>query len=166
EPEEGATRRRSRADPARPRRVPARRVGRAHQFRSGRAGSGRELGHPRRRGRNVSERPLGDGAALERRSDRLRAQPRQAHFAQGPDGDVSMKIALLAGVTASVSTAAVAQTYERTQTGIVVTPAQGPEGAVRLQVYGDEIIRISATPTKELNLPQSLMVIARPMSGN
>src|SRR5437763_2688548 len=77
-----------------------------------------------------------------------------------------MKIALFAAAMASVSTAALAQTYQRTDTGIVVTPAQGPEAAVRLQVYGDEIIRVSATPTKELNLPQSLMVTAKPMTGN
>ena len=56
-----------------------------------------------------------------------------------------MKIALLAAALASVSTAALAQTYQRTDTGIVVTPAQGPEGAVRLQVYGDEIIRVTSS---------------------
>src|SRR5207302_4826336 len=129
------------------------------------ASSGRELGHPRRRGRNVPERPVGYGAPLERRSDRLRAQPRQADFAQGADGDISMKIALLAGAMASVSTAALAQTYQRTDTGIVVTPAQGPEGAGRLQAYGDEIIRVSATPTRDVDLPSTVMVTATPLTG-
>src|SRR5438105_14055126 len=75
-----------------------------------------------------------------------------------------MRIALFAAAMASVSTAALAQTYQRTDTGIVVTPAQGPQGAVRLQVYGDEIIRVSSTPTKDLNLPQSLMVTAKPQT--
>jgi alpha-D-xyloside xylohydrolase len=63
---------------------------------------------------------------------------------------------------ASISSGALAQSYQRTDTGIVVTPAQGPEAAVRLQVYGDSIIRVSASPTKDLALPQSLMVTAKP----
>src|SRR5438270_6441970 len=73
-----------------------------------------------------------------------------------------MKIALFAAAMASVSTAALAQTYQRTNTGIVVTPAQGPEAAVRLQIYGDDIIRVSSTPSKDLSLPPSLMVTAKP----
>ena len=48
-----------------------------------------------------------------------------------------MRISFLAAAMACVSSAALAQTYQRTDTGIVVTPARGPEGAVRLQVYGD-----------------------------
>ncbi|MEA3057549.1 MAG: alpha-D-xyloside xylohydrolase, partial [Sphingomonadales bacterium] len=76
-----------------------------------------------------------------------------------------MKIALFAAAMAGVSSAALAQSYQRIDTGIVVTPAQGPEAAVRLQVYGDEIIRVSATPTRDLGLPPSLMVTARPVSG-
>jgi alpha-D-xyloside xylohydrolase len=77
-----------------------------------------------------------------------------------------MRFALLAAALASVSTGALAQSYQRTDTGIIVTPAGRPQAAVRLQVYGDEIIRVSSTPTKELNLPQSLMVVAKPMTGN
>src|SRR5688572_17192739 len=48
-------------------------------------------------------------------------------------------------------------TFRRTDTGIVVTPAQGPEAAVRLQVYGDGIIRVTSAPTRDLDLPASLM---------
>src|SRR5881409_3533083 len=77
-----------------------------------------------------------------------------------------MRISIVAAVMAGVSTAALAQSYQRTDTGIVVTPAQSPEAAVRLQVYGDEIIRVSSTPGKDLSVPQSLMVTARPMTGN
>ena len=40
-----------------------------------------------------------------------------------------MKIALFAAAMAGVSTAALAQTYQRTDAGIVVTPAQGPQAA-------------------------------------
>jgi alpha-D-xyloside xylohydrolase len=77
-----------------------------------------------------------------------------------------MRLALLAATMASVSTGVLAQSYQRTDTGIIVTPAGRPQAAVRLQVYGDEIIRVSSTPTKDLNLPQSLMVVAKPMTGN
>src|SRR3982751_2546578 len=77
-----------------------------------------------------------------------------------------MTIALFAAAMASASTAALAQTYQRTDTGIVVTPAQGPEAAVRLQGYGDEITRVSPIPPRDLTPPQSLMVIAKPMTGN
>src|SRR5437764_5203856 len=77
-----------------------------------------------------------------------------------------MKIALFAAAMASVSTAALAQTYQRTDAGIVVTPAQGPQAAVRLQVYGDEIIRVTSTPTPNADLPPSLMVTAKPLTGS
>jgi alpha-D-xyloside xylohydrolase len=71
--------------------------------------------------------------------------------------------AIAAALLVSASASAFAQgAYQRTPTGIVVTPAQGPEAAVRLEVYGDEIIRVSSAPTRDLNLPTSLMVTARP----
>ena len=64
----------------------------------------------------------------------------------------------------SASSSALAEgSYRRTDTGIIVTPDQGPEKAVRLQVYGDEIIRVTSTPTAELDLPPSVMVTARPV---
>ncbi len=77
-----------------------------------------------------------------------------------------MRLALLALALSSVSTGTLAQTYQRTDSGIVVTPASRPQAAVRLEVYGDAIIRVSSTPTKALDLPQSLMVTARPTIGN
>jgi alpha-D-xyloside xylohydrolase len=54
--------------------------------------------------------------------------------------------------------------WQRTDTGVIVTPEQGPEKAVRLQVYGDGIIRVSSASSAELNLPASLMVIAKPVA--
>ena len=63
----------------------------------------------------------------------------------------------------SVSATALAQgTWRRTDSGIIVTPAQGPEAAVRLQLYGDRIVRVTAAPTADLDLPQSYMVVAKP----
>jgi alpha-D-xyloside xylohydrolase len=67
--------------------------------------------------------------------------------------------------SAFAGSAAEAQSYQRTESGIVVMPASGPEAAVRLQVYGDEIIRVTSAPTRDLNLPASLMVTAKPISG-
>ena len=55
--------------------------------------------------------------------------------------------------------------FRRTADGVVVTPAAGPEGAVRLQVYGDRIVRVTTSPTREIEAPDSLMVIAEPAAG-
>ena len=77
-----------------------------------------------------------------------------------------MRLTLLAAAMASVSSGALGQSYQRTDTGIVVSPAQGPAAAVRLQVYGDEIVRVSSMPTKDLGFPQSLMVTAKAIAGN
>jgi len=71
-------------------------------------------------------------------------------------------LALLAGVGAS---AAAAQSYQRTDTGVVVTPARGPEAAVRLKVYADGIIRVTSLPAPGAALPPSLMVIAKPATS-
>ena len=64
------------------------------------------------------------------------------------------------------SSAALAEgSYRRTDTGIVVTPDQGPEKAVRLQVYGEDIIRVTSAPTADVDLPASLMVTAKPVAN-
>jgi alpha-D-xyloside xylohydrolase len=76
-----------------------------------------------------------------------------------------MKLGVIAFALAGISSVAFAQSYHRTETGIVVTPAQGSEKAVRLQVYGDELIRVTGAPTADLNLPPSLMVVAKPVAG-
>ena len=44
--------------------------------------------------------------------------------------------------------------------GVEVTPNTGP--AVRLQVYGDRIIRVTRSATGKFDLPPSLAVTARP----
>ena len=55
--------------------------------------------------------------------------------------------------------------YEKTADGVVVTPASGPAKRVRLQVMGDRIIHVTAAPDSNLDLPTSLMVIAKPQAG-
>ena len=63
----------------------------------------------------------------------------------------------------SASGTALAQgSWRKTETGIVVTPASGPEAVVRLQLYGDRIVRVTSAPTADLALPPSYMVNAKP----
>ena len=74
-----------------------------------------------------------------------------------------MRLSLIACLLGGVGSIAAAQSVERTETGIVVHPAQGP--AVRLQVYGDGIIRVTKVPTGALDTPPSLMVRAKPLAN-
>jgi alpha-D-xyloside xylohydrolase len=75
------------------------------------------------------------------------------------------RLALAFLLASTVAEALAAGGYRRTETGILVTPAEGPEKAVRLQVYGDQIIRVTATPTREQDLPASYTVVAQPQPG-
>lgn len=54
--------------------------------------------------------------------------------------------------------------FERTADGIIVTPTEGPAKRVRLQVMSDRIVRVTAVPVEGLQLPESLMVVAKPAS--
>src|SRR3990170_3780554 len=72
----------------------------------------------------------------------------------------------LAALLAGTSSAALAEgAWRTTETGVVVAPEQGPERAVRLQVYGDGLIRVTAVPTAEIEVPGSLMVTAQPQAS-
>ena len=68
--------------------------------------------------------------------------------------------ALIAALMISASSAALAEpAWQKTPTGIVVTPQAGPAKSVRLQLYGDRIVRVTegaAEPDK------SIAVIAAP----
>jgi len=55
--------------------------------------------------------------------------------------------------------------WQRTATGLVVHPASGPEAEVRLTVYGDRIVRVTALPSADVEPAQSLMVTAQPAHG-
>jgi len=64
----------------------------------------------------------------------------------------------------SASSAALAAgSYRKIDNGVIVTPDSGPEKAVRLMVYGDRIIRVTATPDGKFDLSPSLTVTARPL---
>ena len=60
-----------------------------------------------------------------------------------------MSLRLVSGLAlaAALASAAHAGTVQRTADGVIVTPDRGAEKAVRLQVYGDELIRVTETPT-------------------
>jgi alpha-D-xyloside xylohydrolase len=60
---------------------------------------------------------------------------------------------------------ALAQSWKQASDGIIVSPTTGAEKTVRLQVYGDGIIRITSSPVADLPQVQSLMVTARPLSS-
>jgi len=66
---------------------------------------------------------------------------------------------LLAGTSAG---AAFASDVQRIDHGVVVTPDSGPAKRVRVLVYGDDRFRVTAVPGTTLDLPESLMVTARP----
>lgn len=55
-----------------------------------------------------------------------------------------------------------AAAYERTTAGIIVTPQDGAARRVRLQVYGPDIIRVTAVAGSDFTLPPSLQVVAQP----
>jgi len=79
---------------------------------------------------------------------------------------VGLSRAIVIGIAGLVSASAApghSGSWTRIPAGILVTPAHGPKAAVRLQVYGDALIRVGATPTRALDLPQSLMVRAQPV---
>jgi alpha-D-xyloside xylohydrolase len=76
-----------------------------------------------------------------------------------------MKLRRLTLALLAASSSAGSQSYQRTDTGIIVVPAQRPDSIVRLQAYGDGIIRVTEAPTKNLGLPRSLMVVAKPTAA-
>lgn len=58
------------------------------------------------------------------------------------------------------SAALAAPSWQRTPTGIIVTPRSGPEKAVRLEVYGDRIVRVTESADASAATMHSLAVIA------
>jgi alpha-D-xyloside xylohydrolase len=75
----------------------------------------------------------------------------------------AIRIAGAALMVGASSAALATGSYRKTDSGIIVTPDHGPEKAVRLQVYGDRIIRVTSTPDGQFNLPPSLVVTAQPL---
>ena len=72
---------------------------------------------------------------------------------------------IAAALLASASSAALAEgSWQATDSGVVVTPDEGSERRVRLQVYGDGLIRVTAVPTERISVPESLMVEAKPQT--
>ena len=59
-----------------------------------------------------------------------------------------LAIALLIGASAP----ALAGSYAKTEDGIIVTPDVGQAKAVRLQFYGDRIVRVTESPDGKLGV--------------
>ena len=53
--------------------------------------------------------------------------------------------------------------WQRTATGIVVTPASGAK-AVRLELYGDRIVRVTESPDGNLDVKPTPSVTAQPLT--
>jgi alpha-D-xyloside xylohydrolase len=66
---------------------------------------------------------------------------------------------------ALAAAAAAPGSWQRTDTGLVVRPASGPEAEVRLAVYGDRIVRVTTLPAPDARPADSLMVTAQPAHG-
>lgn len=60
----------------------------------------------------------------------------------------------------SASSLALAGTFEKTKTGIVVTPDKGDAKEVRLEVISGKIVHVTATPKADQDLMPSLMRVA------
>ncbi|MHB8285984.1 MAG: TIM-barrel domain-containing protein [Caulobacteraceae bacterium] len=77
---------------------------------------------------------------------------------------IGMRTAALAIVLAAPLPAAAiaAPAFQATPDGVVVTPVAGPARRVRLQVFGDALIHVTAVPGERFDLPASLMVVAKP----
>ena len=74
--------------------------------------------------------------------------------------------ALTGALLASVALPATAQDWRATETGVVVEPASGAEAAVRIEVYGERVLRVTSVPEgADLDLPPSLMVNAAPRTS-
>ena len=65
-------------------------------------------------------------------------------------------ILVLAGCTSEAPKG----TFTQTETGVVVTPADGAARRVRLEVRTDRIVRVTSVTDANLDLPASLMVVS------
>src|SRR5947209_14177084 len=68
----------------------------------------------------------------------------------------SVRLLLAAALAAVSGTALAAGHFEKIAAGILVRPDHGPAKAVRLDVYGDGIVRVTEAPTARIDVPPSL----------
>jgi alpha-D-xyloside xylohydrolase len=80
---------------------------------------------------------------------------------------MKMKMTMLAlMVSAAYGDAALAGSFEKTASGVVVKPDQGAAKEVRLELMGDNIIHVVKLDQAGKALTPSLMTVAAPVSGN
>jgi alpha-D-xyloside xylohydrolase len=75
---------------------------------------------------------------------------------------VKLARVLVAAIFLTAAAPAIAGSFTRTRDGIVVTPDVGQSKAVRLQLYGERLLRVTESPTGSFDLPHSLAVTADP----
>src|SRR5579884_110397 len=100
---------------------------------------------------------------MERRPGRLWHQPYNADPAEDQTWELSMKASpILVAIFVALGSSANAASWERTSNGVSVTPTSGPEKSVRLEIYGDRIIRVTETQEPRSELRPSLAVVGTP----
>ena len=77
-------------------------------------------------------------------------------------GALALLCAIAALLAACATGAAAPRAWTRAADGVVVSPSEGPARTVRLQVFADDIIRVTATPGDDAQTPESLMVVGEP----
>jgi len=70
-------------------------------------------------------------------------------------------VVLIASCSRDVKPAGEATHFAKTNAEVVVTPTGGPARKVRLTVLSPKVIRVTAFPTESVQLPPSLMVVAK-----
>jgi len=75
---------------------------------------------------------------------------------------LSTRFLLAAALVASSAPALAAESFHKTAAGVLIFPDHGQAKAVRLEVYGDAAVRVTESPARTIDAPQSLMVTARP----
>ena len=68
---------------------------------------------------------------------------------------------VIAGLLCAAGSPALAEgSWRKLESGVIVTPDRGTARSVRLQVYGDQIVRVTEAPTRDPDVLASLMVNA------
>ena len=77
-----------------------------------------------------------------------------------------MRHLIVAGLLCATSSAALAEgSWRKVDSGVIVNPDRGSAKAVRLQVYGDQIVRVSQVPGRELDLPVRAVIQPKKKPG-
>lgn len=76
-------------------------------------------------------------------------------------GGACAALLLVLAACAATVTQGAGGAWTQTEDGVIVRPAEGPAREVRVRVLAPDIFRVTAAPSERVELPQSLMVVAR-----